>query len=59
MDIGTIDYTVPYFKYKTLIPIRRVPTYKVLKRLKLDLQANTSSIEIDLGVEIIDILVLY
>ena len=59
MNIEIIDYTVLYFKYKTPIPIRGVPTYKALKRLKLELQANASSVEIDLGVEIIDILVLY
>ena len=49
MNLGTVDYQLSYFKYKIPIPIRRVPTYKALKRLKIELQANASSIEIDLG----------
>ena len=31
------------------MPIRGEPTHKSLKRLKLELQANASSLEIDLG----------
>ena len=49
MNFGTIDYAASYFKYKTPSPIRGVPTYKALKRLKLELQANASSVETDLG----------
>ena len=49
MSIRTIDYAESYFKYKTPISIREVPTHKALKCLKLELQANASSIEIDLG----------
>ena len=48
MLIGTIDYALSYFKYKTPIPIRGEPTNKVLKRLKLELQSNASSVETDL-----------
>ena len=49
MTIETIDYASSYFKYKTPTPIRGKPTYKLLKRLKLELQANASSVETDLG----------
>ena len=49
MTIGTIDYASSYFKFKTPTPIRREPTHKSLKRLKLELQANASSVETDLG----------
>ena len=49
MTIGTIDYASSYFKYKTPTPIRGEPTHKSLKRLKLELQANASSVETDLG----------
>ena len=49
MTIGTINYTSSYFKYKTPTPIRGEPTHKSLKRLKLELQANASSVETDLG----------
>ena len=45
---GSIDYATSYFKYKTPTPIRDKPTNKVLKRLKIELQANASSIESDL-----------
>ena len=46
---GNIDYALSYFKYKTPTPIRGIPINKALKRLKLELQANTSSVESDLG----------
>ena len=46
MIIGTIDYSSSYFKYKTPTPSRRESTLKTLKRIKLELQANISSIEI-------------
>lgn len=49
MSIGTIDYASSYFKYKTPTPMRGEPTNKALKRLKIELQANASSIETDLG----------
>ena len=49
MAIGTIDYASLYFKYKTPTPIHGEPTHKSLKRLKLELQANASSVETDLG----------
>ena len=49
MALGTIDYASSYFKYKTPMPICSEPTYKSIKRLKLELQANASSVEIDLG----------
>ena len=49
MTLGTIDYVSSYFKYKTPTPIREEPTHKTLKRLKMELQANASSVETDLG----------
>ena len=49
MSLGLIDYAASYFKYKTPTPIRGQPTNKSLKRLKLELQANASSVESDLG----------
>ena len=49
MAPGTIDYAASYFKYKTLTLIRGEPTHKALKRLQIELQSNTSSVEIDLG----------
>ena len=49
MKFGTVDYASSYFKHKTPMPIIGPPTHKLLKRLKKELQANTSSIEYDLG----------
>ena len=49
MSVGTVDYQSSYFKYKTPTPMRGVPTHKALKRLKMELQANASSVETDLG----------
>ena len=49
MKTGSVDYASSYFKYKTATPIRGEPTNKALKRLKLELQANASSVETDLG----------
>ena len=49
MSLGTVDYQSSYFKYKTPTPIRGLPTYSALKRLKTELQANASSVETDLG----------
>ena len=49
MMIGAVNYAASYFKYKTPTPIQGTPTNKSLKRLKQELQANTSSVESDLG----------
>ena len=49
MTLGTIYYKLSYFKYKTPAPIRGEPTHKSLKRLKMELQVNASSVETDLG----------
>jgi len=49
MTIGIIDYASSYFKYKMPMPIRRELIHKSLKRLKLELQSNASSVETDLG----------
>ena len=49
MSVGTVDYQSSYFKYKTPTPTRGFPTCKALKRLKMELQANASSVETDLG----------
>ena len=49
MYLGAVDYAASYFKYKTPTPIRGQPTNKSLKRLKLECQANSSSVESDLG----------
>ena len=49
MTIGTIDYASSYFKCNAPMPMRQEPTHKSLKRLKLELQANASSIKTDLG----------
>ena len=49
MEPGAIDYAFPYFKYKISTPIRGEPTNKTLKRLQMELQANVSSVETDLG----------
>ena len=48
MPTGTVDYTSSYFKYKTPTLIRGEPTNKALKRLKLELQSNASSVETNL-----------
>ena len=49
MGLGTVDYAASYFKYKTPTPIQGAPTNKTLKRLKQELQANASSVKLDLG----------
>ena len=49
MTLGTIDCVSSYFKYKTPTPMWGVPTYKVIKHLKMKLQVNASSIETALG----------
>ena len=49
MVISIIDYAASYFKYKASTPIRGEPMHKSLKSLKLELQANASTVETDLG----------
>ena len=49
MVVGSVDYSSSYFKYKIATPIQGEPTNKTLKKLKLELQANASSVETDLG----------
>ena len=46
MNLGSIDYASSYFKCKTPAPIRGVTKHEDLNRLKLELQANASSIDI-------------
>ena len=46
-----IDYASTYFPYKTPTPITGESTFKSLKRLKNELQANASSVDTDLGGE--------
>ena len=49
MTLGSLDYAVSYFKYKSPTPIHAAPIDKALKRLKAELRANASSVEADLG----------
>ena len=49
MMTGAVDYAALYFKYKTPTPIHGAPTNKTLNRLKQELWANASSVELDLG----------
>ena len=49
MALGSIDYASAYFKYKTPQFIQGMPTNQTLKRLKIELQANASSVECNLG----------
>ena len=49
MTFRTIDYATSYFKYKTPTLIQGKLIHKSLKRLKLELQANASLVETDLG----------
>ena len=49
MCLGAMYYASSYFKYKKPTPIRGVPIHKTIKRLKLELQANGSSVKTDLG----------
>ena len=44
-----IEYATVYFKYSVPIPITGEPTHKSLKRLKIELRANASSVDTDLG----------
>ena len=45
----TIECAASCFKHKTPTPIRGEPTNKTLKRFQTELQANSSSVETDLG----------
>ena len=49
MCLGAIDYAASYFKYKIPTPIRGVPNHNTIKRLKLELRSNGSSVETELG----------
>ena len=49
MQLGTIDHSSSYFKFKTPTPIRGSPAHKLIKRLKKELQVNTSPIQTYLG----------
>ena len=44
-----VDYAKLYFRYPDPTPIIGEPTNKAIKRLKLELRANASSVETDLG----------
>ena len=44
-----VYYATTYFKYPVQFPINREPTNKILKRLKTELQTNSSSVDIDLS----------
>ena len=46
--LGAVDYAVSYFTYKMPTPIHGTPTHKALKRLKQELQTNSSSVESEL-----------
>lgn len=46
---NNVDYASVYFKYKLPTPINGEPSNKSLKRLKTELCANGSSININLG----------
>ena len=47
--MNNVDYTTLYFKYPVSIPINGEPTNKLIKRLKTEIRANASSVDIDLG----------
>ena len=49
MSIGTINYSSLYFKNKTPALIREELINKALKKLKLELQSNVSSVETNSG----------
>ena len=44
-----VDYATLYVKYPVPIPINNEPTDKSIKRLKIEIRANTSSVDTDLG----------
>ena len=46
---NNVDYTTTYFKYPVPTPINGEPMNKTLKRLKMELRANGSSVDTDLG----------
>ena len=45
MTLGNVDNTASYFKYKTSAPIHGIADNKALKRLKVELRTNASSVE--------------
>ena len=49
MTITRGNYASTDFPYMTSIPTQGEPSYKALKRLKNELQTNTSSVDSDLG----------
>ena len=49
MRPGSIDYTLLYFKYKMITPIREKSNNKTLKRLQIEIEANASLVKTDLG----------
>ena len=49
MTPGKVDYAASYVKYKRPTPIQGIPTNKVLKWLKVEIQENVTSVEIYLG----------
>ena len=50
-----VNYARSCFKYPTPTPIQGKPTYEALTKLKDELSANASSVEPELGGEIMDI----
>ena len=49
MMMTNVNYATLYFKYPVPTPINGEPTNKKIKRLKHELRANVSSVDIDLG----------
>ena len=49
MQLGTLDYSSSYFKYKTPILVWGESVHKMLKYLKIELKVNASSVESNLG----------
>ena len=49
MQNNNIDYANTYFRYRNPTKIIGEPTYKTLKKLKLELRANASSVDSNLG----------
>ena len=47
--INNVDYAATHFKYPTPTPINGEPANKSVKRLKAELRANDSSVDIYLG----------
>ena len=47
--VNIVDYATTYFKYPVLASINGEPINKSLKRSKMELRANISSVDTDLG----------